>query len=114
MYTLKCEIYTILQILRRSNSTRDTDLVVAPERRGPSLPLWLFVSAAFFPAALSLPAQTKPSAPSGRPVSVEDAIQMTQLADPDYFRGGDSKGHVALFSFDGKQFVVVSRKGNLE
>jgi len=39
---------------------------------------------------------------------------MTRLADQDYFRGADSKGHVAIFSSDEKRFVVVLRKGNLE
>jgi dipeptidyl aminopeptidase/acylaminoacyl peptidase len=69
---------------------------------------------AFFLVATSLAAQTKPSAPGRRPLTVEDTIQMTRLADPDYFSGGDSKAHVALFSPDGNRFVVMLRNGNLE
>jgi dipeptidyl aminopeptidase/acylaminoacyl peptidase len=49
-----------------------------------------------------------------RSVTVEDAIRMTRLADPSYFHGNDINGHVAQFSPDGKLFVVVLRKGNLE
>src|SRR5713226_6542048 len=47
------------------------------------------------------------------PVTIEDAIAETRLADPDYFSGAPSKGRVAEFSPDGEQFVVVLRKGNL-
>jgi len=39
---------------------------------------------------------------------------MTVLADPEYTGGGSSRGRVAQFSSDGKRFVVVVRKGNLE
>jgi len=49
-----------------------------------------------------------------RPVTVADSIQMTRLGDPSYTDGGPSKGIVAKFSPDGKRFVVVLRKGNLE
>jgi hypothetical protein len=49
-----------------------------------------------------------------RPVRVSDSIQMTRLGDPRYDRGASSKGIVAEFSPDGKRFVVVLRKGNLE
>jgi dipeptidyl aminopeptidase/acylaminoacyl peptidase len=49
-----------------------------------------------------------------RPVTVADAIRMTRLADDSYFKGGPSAGRVAHFSPDGKHFVVVLRKGNLE
>jgi dipeptidyl aminopeptidase/acylaminoacyl peptidase len=38
---------------------------------------------------------------------------MTRLADYTYRQGGDPKGRVAQFSPDGKQFVIVLRKGNL-
>jgi dipeptidyl aminopeptidase/acylaminoacyl peptidase len=51
---------------------------------------------------------------SKRPVAVADAIRMTKLGDHQYFSGGSSEGRVAQFSPDGKQFVVVLRKGNLE
>lgn len=49
-----------------------------------------------------------------RQVGVADVIEMTRLSDPDYSRSGSSIGHVAHFSPDGKQFVVILRKGNLE
>jgi dipeptidyl aminopeptidase/acylaminoacyl peptidase len=49
-----------------------------------------------------------------RPVTVEDAILMTRLADDRYFKGGPSSGHVAHFSPDGKQLIFVLSKGNLD
>ena len=49
-----------------------------------------------------------------RSVTVADAVEMTKLADRDYFSGGDSAGKVALFSPTGRYFVVVLRKGNVE
>src|SRR6266404_817411 len=53
------------------------------------------------------------AAESKRPIVVADAIEMTRLADYTYRQGGDPKGRVAQFSPDGKQFVIVLRKGNL-
>ena len=47
-------------------------------------------------------------------MEVSDAIEMRQLADPEYTAGGPSEGRVANFSPDGKRFVVALRKGNLE
>ena len=49
-----------------------------------------------------------------RPVTVADSIQMTRLGDPSYTDGAPSKGIVAKFSPDGKYFVVILKKGNLE
>jgi dipeptidyl aminopeptidase/acylaminoacyl peptidase len=49
-----------------------------------------------------------------RPVQVADAIRMTQLADPEYAGGGSSLGRVAQFSRDGKRFVVVIKRGDLD
>jgi len=49
-----------------------------------------------------------------RPVTVADSIQMTRFGDPYYAEGGSAKGIVAKFSPDGKQFVVVLKKGNLQ
>jgi hypothetical protein len=48
-----------------------------------------------------------------RLVSVRDAIQMTELADPDYLDGASSCGHTASFSPNGKLFVVVVRRGDV-
>jgi dipeptidyl aminopeptidase/acylaminoacyl peptidase len=49
-----------------------------------------------------------------RPVTVADSIQMTRLGDPSYAEGALSNGIVAKFSPDGKRFVVILKKGNLE
>jgi dipeptidyl aminopeptidase/acylaminoacyl peptidase len=51
---------------------------------------------------------------ASRPVEIEDVIAMKRLADPVYLGGGSSAGRVAQFSPDGKKFVVVLRKGNLQ
>ena len=52
--------------------------------------------------------------PRKRPVTVADSIQMTRLGDPSYTDGEPSKGIVAKISADGKHFVVILKKGNLE
>jgi len=49
-----------------------------------------------------------------RPVTVADSIRMARLGDVKYTDGWASKGMVAKFSPDGKHFVVILRKGNLE
>jgi dipeptidyl aminopeptidase/acylaminoacyl peptidase len=49
-----------------------------------------------------------------RPATVADSIQMTRLGDPSYTDGALSNGIVAKFSPDGKHFVVILKKGNLE
>ena len=49
-----------------------------------------------------------------RPVTVADSIRMTRLGHPQYTNGAPAKGLEAQFSPDGKRFVVVLRKGNLE
>src|SRR5258708_9201028 len=46
--------------------------------------------------------------------TIADSIQMTRLGDSSYTNGEPSKGIVAKFSPDGKQFVVILKKGNLE
>jgi dipeptidyl aminopeptidase/acylaminoacyl peptidase len=50
---------------------------------------------------------------SKRPVTVADLIRMTKLGHPKYWVGS-SKDVVAQFSQDGKKFVTILRKGNLE
>src|SRR5260370_21309502 len=57
---------------------------------------------------------TKPGQNGKRPLRVEDCIRMTKLGDPEYWMGGSSAGRVAQFSPDGRKFVVLLRKGNLE
>ena len=51
---------------------------------------------------------------TGRDISVEDMIEMTRLADPDYFAGRAPDGRVAQFAPDGQHFVVVLRRGDLK
>lgn len=48
-----------------------------------------------------------------RPVSVADAVSMRMLGDRDYYYG-DYEVPIAQFSPDGRKFVIVVRKGNLE
>lgn len=69
--------------------------------------------AAYLGLSLELSAQG-PSNSDKRPVRVTDSIRMTRLANPDYIAGALAKPKVAEFSPNGKQFVVVLRKGNLE
>lgn len=67
------------------------------------------------PGAVAPTSQTESeSAAVKRPVTVADSIEMTQLGDPSYAGGAPSKGIVAKFSPDGKRFVVVLKKGNLD
>ncbi len=49
-----------------------------------------------------------------RLITTDDAIQMTRLADRSYRGGGPSTGRVANFSPDGKHFVIVLEKGNIQ
>ena len=58
--------------------------------------------------------EENPEQDEARVVTVTDAIRMTQLADPDYLGGVIAKRNPALFSPDGKHFVIVTRKGNIE
>lgn len=82
----------------------------------------LFLSVALFQAGLSaVPAgsttrQVSPQSPTEgakRPVTVADAITMTRIADAGYFLGVPTNTHVAHFSPDGKQFVILLKKGDL-
>jgi hypothetical protein len=65
-------------------------------------------------SSTSIEQSTALSGRSKRPVTVADSIQMTRLGDPSYTYGAPSKGIVAKFSPDGKHFVVVLKKGNLQ
>jgi dipeptidyl aminopeptidase/acylaminoacyl peptidase len=49
-----------------------------------------------------------------RHVTVADSIEMTRLADQSYTDGAPSSGIVAKFSPDGKHFVIVLKRGDLE
>jgi dipeptidyl aminopeptidase/acylaminoacyl peptidase len=73
----------------------------------------LFLGLSWF-ATPVLHAQPQSPPSKKRPSTVEDAIRMTRLAGSDYFSGADSKGRVAQFSPDGRLFVIVLRKGNVE
>src|SRR6266850_2732222 len=48
------------------------------------------------------------------PVSVVDAIQMTQLVDPDHPNLDSPKYDPVNFSPDGKNFIIVTKRGNIE
>jgi hypothetical protein len=58
--------------------------------------------------------ESAPRAGGKRPVTIEDAIEMTRLADPYYVGGGSSNGRVAELSPDKTKFVVVLRKGHID
>ncbi len=51
---------------------------------------------------------------SKRAVTVADAIRMTQFGDEVYLRGLPPRDGVSQFSPDGTQFVVLTKKGNIE
>jgi dipeptidyl aminopeptidase/acylaminoacyl peptidase len=66
------------------------------------------------PAGSTSAAQSTTAGQAKRPVTVADSIQMTRLGDVRYTEGASSKGIAAKFSPDGKQFVVILKKGDLE
>jgi dipeptidyl aminopeptidase/acylaminoacyl peptidase len=66
------------------------------------------------PSTTSAAQTTVPAGLTKRPATVADSIQMTRLGDVKYTDGWPSKGMVAKFSPDGKHFVVILKKGNLE
>ena len=67
------------------------------------------------PRRVTRTGQAKSESGTGkRPVKIADSIRMTRLVDRDDYMSDSSKGLVAKFSPDGKRFVVVLRKGNLE
>jgi dipeptidyl aminopeptidase/acylaminoacyl peptidase len=81
------------------------------------------VTAALFGILIQLlqsPASAQGSKPSSapqsakRPVTTPDSIGMTLLADDRYYAGYSPSGPTAVFSPDGRQFVVVLRKGVVE
>jgi dipeptidyl aminopeptidase/acylaminoacyl peptidase len=49
-----------------------------------------------------------------RPVTVRDAVEMTQFGDEGYIRGLSAKHSVAKFSPNGKQFLLMVKRGNLK
>ena len=46
-------------------------------------------------------------------LTIKDSIEISRLADSDYFIGNLKKDHVAHFSPNGKSFFIVSRKADL-
>jgi hypothetical protein len=58
--------------------------------------------------------ENTPKTGGKRPVTIEDAIEMTRLADPYYLGGGSSNGRVAELSPDKTKFLVVLRKGHID
>jgi dipeptidyl aminopeptidase/acylaminoacyl peptidase len=49
-----------------------------------------------------------------RPVTVADAIQMTQFGDLSYVRGVSARDNPACFSPDGTHFVIITTNGSIE
>src|SRR5208282_2697345 len=49
-----------------------------------------------------------------RRITVKDTIEMTEFADRGYFLGGEPSSPVAIFSPNGKQFLIRLKKGNVE
>ena len=84
---------------------------------GPRFPnlsgLLVPMACAFLLANLSASGQSGPHG-TKRPITVQDAIEMTRLVDRRYSGGKPSTGHVAHFSPNGQQFVVLLKKGNLK
>lgn len=58
--------------------------------------------------APSVNGQTSP-----RPVAVRDCIEFTTLGERGYAAGGGSAGRTAVFSPDGRRFIVVLKRGDL-
>ena len=79
---------------------------------GPAI--WSIVTSCLAPAVvLGAATADDEMTRGGRPVTIEDAIEMTRLADPGYLGGGSSAGRVAIFSPDQSKFAVVLRKGHI-
>jgi dipeptidyl aminopeptidase/acylaminoacyl peptidase len=72
-----------------------------------------FLIALAFVAASSAYGQVRLPA-AKRPISISDGVSMTRWAGRGSLMDGDSGGYVVSFSPDGKRFVVLLRKGNLE
>jgi dipeptidyl aminopeptidase/acylaminoacyl peptidase len=49
-----------------------------------------------------------------RRITVKDTIEMTEFADRGYFLGGEPSAPVAIFSPNGRQFLIRLKKGNVE
>lgn len=49
-----------------------------------------------------------------RRITVRDTIEMTEFADRGYFLGGAPASPIAIFSPDGKQFLIRLKKGDVE
>ena len=49
-----------------------------------------------------------------RRITVRDTIEMTEFADRSYFLGGPPASPVAIFSPNGKQFLIRLKKGDVE
>jgi dipeptidyl aminopeptidase/acylaminoacyl peptidase len=62
----------------------------------------------------SLPVRGGEGTGQKRRITVRDTIEMTEFADRGYFLGGKPTFPVAIFSPDGKWFLIRLKKGNLE
>src|SRR5467141_2743432 len=73
--------------------------------------LWPLVAAC---VALPLGAHCQEATVTKKRITAADAVRMTRLSDHEYFIGDSSQGRVGHFSPNGKQFIIVLRKGNPE
>jgi hypothetical protein len=80
----------------------------------PKLLRWSLVSFILCALTATSAGVDEAASPAKRPVTVADAIQMTQWSNRDYFLGATSTEPVGLFSPDKRKFVVVTKRGNLE
>src|SRR5260370_37906833 len=70
---------------------------------------------ALFPLLACLcPAAEGQAKDAKRRITVKDTIEMTEFADRGYFLGGAPESPVAIFSPDGKQFIIRLEKGDVE
>jgi dipeptidyl aminopeptidase/acylaminoacyl peptidase len=62
---------------------------------------------------MALGTGVSPAQADKRPFTQADSIEMTSIADPDYWHHNQSAGRVGHYSPDGTKLVVTLRKGNL-
>src|SRR5713101_5806225 len=108
-------------LLGGGHSMRGRGLDVDDDHRlGGSLRIWSACLLVFLQAVITFQGRSNTQAQEAsthearRPVTVGDCIRMTKFGDPSYWYGVPSAGLVAKFSPDGRKFLVVLRRGNIE
>jgi dipeptidyl aminopeptidase/acylaminoacyl peptidase len=103
----------MLNLVRRNKLHRYERRLRDPRRlRGSGVPIKLVAAIAVLMAAEKGGGASDQL--ESRRVTVPDVIRMTRLGDVENSAGDDPIDRVARFSPDGRKFVVVLRKGNLE